>query len=368
MLARFGGDEFVVVLDDVREPGDLAAAGRRVLRALDAPFSLAGERVVVSASIGGVLGGRGGTTASAMLRDADAAMYAAKDRGGNDVVVFDDAASRRSLDRLGLRSDLLVALERDELWVAYQPIHDLRTGEVAGFEALLRWSHPQRGPVPPEVFVPLAEETGAIVPIGFWVLDQACRRLAEWRALVPGRRLQISVNLSALQLRRPAAAEALEVIRSAGVDPSDVWLELTENEHLPQEATSFITTLREAGVHFALDDFGMSHSNLSYLRRLPVERLKIDRSFVTGIAERDVDRGIVNAVLTIADSLGLDVVAEGIETPAQRQALAELNCPQGQGYLLSEPLPPEEVKQLLSQGLSQEPAQGPAGDGPGTEG
>ena len=364
LLARFGGDEFVVVLDDVREPGDLAAAGRRVLGALDAPFILADERVRVSASIGGVLGGRGTTTASAMLRDADAAMYAAKDRGGNDVVVFDDAASRRALDRLGVRSDLLLALERGELWVAYQPIHDLPSGEVAGFEALLRWTHPQRGPVPPEVFIPLAEETGAIVPFGSWVLGQACARLAEWQGLVPGRRLQISVNLSALQLRRPAAAETLEVIRSAGVDPSDVWLELTENEHLPNEATSFITTLRDAGVHFALDDFGMSHSNLSYLRRLPVERLKVDRSFVAGMTERDVDRGIVNAVLVIADSLGLDVVAEGIETLQQQQALIELDCRLGQGYLLSTPLPPEEVRQLLA----RRPALSPTRDDPGTTG
>jgi diguanylate cyclase (GGDEF)-like protein len=340
LLARFGGDEFVIVLDAVRDLATVAEVGHRVSRGLDHEFLLRGERVRVSASIGGVLGVPGETTASAMLRDADAAMYVAKERGLGQVEVFDEAASHRALDRLDLRSELPHALDRGQLEVHYQPIEALGSGRVVAFEALLRWQHPRHGSVPPEVFVPLAEDTGSIVPIGGWVLARACRQLARWRALLGGEALAISVNLAAAQLRQARAAEAiLTTIRDAGADPADVWLEVTEHSYLSRDVADSATALSAAGVHFALDDFGTAYSSLSYLQRFPVEILKIDLSFVGGMTYRERDRGIVRAILAIAESLRLTAVGEGIETEQQRAALRVLGCQLGQGHLLSPPLP-----------------------------
>jgi diguanylate cyclase (GGDEF)-like protein/PAS domain S-box-containing protein len=348
VLGRFGGDEFVVVLDAVTDLGEVAQVGRRVARALDADFRLRGERVRVSASVGGVLGGRQATTASDMLRDADAAMYAAKDRGPGLIQVFDDDASHRSLDRLDLRSDLLRALEHRQLALAYQPIWDLETGRVLAFEALLRWTHPQRGPVPPDVFIPVAEETGAIIPIGHWVLDQACRQLADWQRRTDRCDLRMNVNLSPMQLQQPhLAAQVLGVIQDAGVRPSDVCLEVTEHSYLRDDVADSATALRAAGLRFALDDFGTSYSSLTYLKWFPIDVLKVDRSFVAGMTVGDTDLGIVRAVLAIADSLGLGVIAEGIETEEQRAALRALNCALGQGNLLSHALPAHRAADLL---------------------
>ncbi len=353
LLARFGGDEFVMVLDGVEGLADVTEIGRRVARALDAPLALRGERVQVSASVGGVLGVRGEATARAMLRDADAAMYAAKNKGGGLVEVFDDDASSQSLDRLGIRSELLRALDLDQLAVAYQPIFDLPTGAIVGFEALLRWYHPTRGTIPPDVFIPLAEETGAIVDLGDWVLERACAQLAAWQALPGWRQLRMNVNISATQLQRPdLAANTLHVIERSGVHPSDLWLEITEHSSIRSDVTDFATTMHQAGVHFALDDFGTAYSNLSHLKRLPIEMLKIDRSFVAGLG---TDPGLVKAVLAIADSLGLAAVAEGIETAEQRTALLALGCESGQGYLLSRPLAPQRATELLAPAIGWYP-------------
>ncbi|GII20428.1 hypothetical protein Pme01_00250 [Planosporangium mesophilum] len=348
VLARFGGDEFVVILDSAADLDEVNEVGRRIVRVLEAPFPLRGERVQISASVGGVLGVRGRTTAGAMLRDADAAMYTAKNRGPGLVEVFDEAASHRSLDRLALRSELSHAVERDQLRLRYQPIVNLATSEILGFEALLRWHHPVRGVVPPDDFIPLAEETGAIIGIGDWVLAQACRQLAVWQRL-PGRsRLGMNVNLSATQLQQPGVAvHTLGVIKDAGVSPGDICLEITEHSSIRTDVTEFATTLRGAGVNFALDDFGISYSNLSHLKRLPVGTLKIDRLFVDGMTAKDTDLGIVRAILAIADSIGLAVVAEGIETAEQRAALLALGCERGQGYLLGPPLSDEEATALL---------------------
>jgi diguanylate cyclase (GGDEF)-like protein len=349
LLARFGGDEFVIVIDGVDDLAEVTKMGWRVARALEDPFPLSGERVRVSASVGGVLGVRGRTTASAMLRDADAAMYAAKEQGPGLIEVFDDDASHRSRDRLHLRSELSQALDRNELRVRYQPIVDLGSGRILAFEALLCWTHPYRGQVTAEEFLPHAEETGAIVRIGQWVLEQACRQLAAWRRLPRCGALGVSVNVSAAQLGHPRlVAQTLKVIRDAGVQPADVWLEITEHSNVREEVSESAAALREAGVHFALDDFGTAYSNLGHLRRFPFETVKIDRSFVEGVAGREGDRSIVRAILAFADSLGLDAVAEGVETPEQRAALLSLGCRIGQGDLVAPPMSADQAAALLT--------------------
>ena len=348
LLARFGGDEFVMILGEVESLCDVKDIGRRLLFALREPFTLEGERVTVTASIGGVLGVRGETTSSAMLRDADAAMYVAKLRGPGVVEVFDDAASLRSLDRLSIRSELLHALDRHEFEVQYQPIVELDTGRPVAFEALLRWNHPERGPIAPDFFIPLAEETGEIVAIGEWVLEQACRQLASWQRLAGWGNLRLNVNLSATQLKQAGIADQiLSMVRDVGIEPADVWLEVTERSHAGRDVTPVTRELRAGGVHFALDDFGSSYSNLTYLKQFPADCLKIDRSFVPGAAREGVDRSIVRAILAIAESLDLNVVAEGIERPAERDALLSLGCRLGQGFLFAPALTAHDATQLL---------------------
>ncbi len=348
LLARFGGDEFVAVLGEVDSIDEVTEVGRRIVSGLREPFPLGDERVTVSASVGGVLGVPGRTTASTMLRDADAAMYVAKSRGPGAVEVFDEAASLRSLDRLSIRSELTHALDRGEFEVRYQPIVRLDTGRPVAFEALLRWTHPRRGPIPPDVFIPLAEETGLIVSIGEWVLGEACRQLAAWQRLPGWSDLFLSANLSAAQLwQTDVANDILSLMRTVGVDPSDVWLEVTERSHAGDDVTAATRKLRAGGVHFALDDFGSSYSNLTYLKQFPAECLKIDASFIPGAAREGTDRSIVRAILAIADSLRLLVVAEGIERPAERAALLDLGCRLGQGYLFAPPLPEAAATRLL---------------------
>ncbi|MDG4826199.1 EAL domain-containing protein [Asanoa sp. WMMD1127] len=347
MLARFGGDEFVLLINGASDLTDLTDMGRRIQVALGDAFPLRGERVEVTASIGAVLGRRGTASASAMLRDADAAMYAAKARGSGRLEVFDDEASHRSIDRLDLRSDLSEALEHGQLSVVFQPMVELKSNTIRSFEALARWRHPERGTVPPDEFIPLAEETGAIVPIGAWVLDQSCRQLAAWQREFPEAHLTMSVNISAVQLER-GHGDLLEVIRSTGVDPADIWLEVTEHMDTAEDISSQVDALRDAGVHFALDDFGMSYSSLAYLQRFPVEGLKIDRAFVAAMNDAaDSGRGIVRAIMAVADSLSMKAFAEGIEEPAQLDALLDLGCGYGQGHLLSPPLSVEQATAAL---------------------
>jgi diguanylate cyclase (GGDEF)-like protein len=345
LLARFGGDEFVILLDGVRSLSDLTEAGRRVQLSLADPILLRGERVQVSASIGAVLG-RDGTTASVMLRNADAAMYVAKVKGPGRIEVFDDEASHRSLDWLDLRSELGHALERDQLSIVYQPLVELKSGTINSFEALVRWTHPQRGEVPPDVFVPMAEETGAILEIGAWVLAQSCARLAEWQRLFPTAGLTVGVNISAVQLE-PSSPDLVAVITAAGADPHDVWLEVTERMDTSGDIAGQVDALRRAGVHFALDDFGMSYSSLTYLQQFPVEGIKIDKTFVQPMTNGETQRGIVRAILALGESLSVNVVAEGIETREQLDALLDLGCRYGQGYLLARPATAAECVRML---------------------
>jgi EAL domain-containing protein (putative c-di-GMP-specific phosphodiesterase class I) len=283
-----------------------------------------------------------------MLRDADAAMYVAKSRGSGLVEVFDEAASHHSLDRLQVGSELTRALARDQLSMHYQPIYHLRSGHVLGFEALLRWHHPERGLIPADLFIPMAEDTGAITAIGRWALEQACRQLSAWQRLPGWRHVQMSVNVSAAQLQQADfATHVLDALSRNGIDPADVWLEITEHSAIHSDVTQHAATLRAAGVRFALDDFGIAYSNLSHLNRLPIEALKIDRSFVAGLSGDDADQRIVRAILAIAESLRLGVVAEGIETPQQRDLLLGMGEVRGQGFLLSPPLDAAAATSLL---------------------
>ena len=345
LLARFGGDEFVIVLPNVRGLPDLTEAGRLLQLGLADPILLRGELLETSVSIGAVLGRRG-TSAGVMLRDADAAMYAAKAKGPGRLEVFDDAASSRSLDWLDLRSELGHVLERDELSVLYQPLVDLKTDAYPAFEALVRWNHPQHGPVSPDTFIPMAEGTGAIVPIGAWVLAQACGRLVEWQRLFPHAGLTMGVNISAVQLE-PSHQDLLAVILESGVDPHDIWLEVTERMDTNADVSGQVNRLRRAGVHFALDDFGMSYSSLTYLQRFPVEGIKIDRTFVSPMTDGETHRGIVRAILALGEALSVNVVAEGIETVEQRDALLDLGCRYAQGYLLAPPMTADECVRAL---------------------
>jgi len=348
VLARFGGDEFVVLVNDVHDLADVTAAGRSIQRGLTAPFVVRGEQFQVSASIGAVLG-RPGTSASVMLRSADAAMYAAKSKGVGRIEVFDDDASHRSKDQLDLRAELAWALDRGELSIVYQPLCELRSRRIVAFEALLRWTHPDRGAVPPDVFIALAEETGAIVPIGAWVLSESCRRLSEWQRLFPDADLTVGVNISAQQLEQ-SSQDLLDLIVQTGVDPGDVWLEITERMDTSGDIADQVARLRSAGVHFALDDFGMSYSSLTYLKRFPVEGIKIDRTFVAPMNEDETQRAIVQAILALGASLSINVVAEGIETAEQADALLDLGCVYGQGHLLGRPLTAaQSIRALVAQ-------------------
>ena len=347
-LARFGGDEFVVVLGEVETLDQVLDVARRLLRGFDDPFALGGERVSVTASIGGVLGTQGQTTANTMLRDADAAMYVAKARGRGVVEVFDEEASTRSLDRLGLRSELLHAVERQQLAVGYQPIVRLDSGTLVAFEALLRWTHPTRGPIPPDVFIPLAEEAGEIIRIGTWVIEQACRQLADWQRMPGHEHLILSINVSAAQLCEADASNTLvDLVRSAGVRPDHLWIEVTERSHAGEDVTLVTESLRSAGIHLALDDFGASYSNLAYLKQFPAECLKIDRSFVANLASDHTNQRIVRGILAIAESLGMSVVAEGVERTADKDELLQLGCRLGQGHLFAPALSVPEATDLL---------------------
>ena len=345
LIARFGGDEFVILLGSVRDLTDVTEAGRRVQLGLVDPILLRGESVQVSSSIGAVLG-HPGTTASVMLRNADAAMYVAKGKGPGRLEVFDDEASHRSLDRLDLRSELGHALERGQLSVVFQPLIELKTKAIRSFEALVRWTHPERGVIPPDLFIPMAEETGAIVPVGAWVLGQASTRLAEWQRLFPDAALTIGVNVSAVQLER-SNQDLVSVIRAAGADPHDIWLEVTERMDISGDIADQVAALRDAGAHFVLDDFGMSYSSLTYLQQFPVEGIKIDRTFVRPMTDGETQRGIVRAILALGVSLSVNVIAEGIETQEQLDTLLDLGCVYGQGFLLAAPMTAAECVHAL---------------------
>jgi predicted signal transduction protein with EAL and GGDEF domain len=351
--ARFGGDEFTILLEEVGDAADAVRVAAKITRALNVPFTLASREIFVSASIGIALGTSGRELPTDLLRNADVALYRAKDNGKATWEVFDTAMNLLALGRLDLEGDLRRAIEQGEFAVHYQPQLELATGEIVGWEALVRWMHPERGPLPPAAFLSVAEETGLIVPIGSWVLEEACRQAKEWQDRLPVAYapLKMSVNISARQLQRPdeLVQEVVRVLEKTGMDPDALVLEITESMIMgdAERSVGVLGRLKDLGVRVAVDDFGTGYSNLAYLKRFPVDILKVDKSFVDGLEGNSEDMAIVKAVVSLARALGMSIVAEGIETTKQIERLQALGCQLGQGYYFSEPLPAHKASTLI---------------------
>ena len=327
----------------------------RLADAMTRPFDLDGDEVFLSASVGIALPTSSDDTAETLLRNADSAMYRAKERGRARHELFDDGMRAGAVARLQVEKDLHRALERDELRVVYQPEVELATGQVVAVEALLRWEHPERGVVGPAEFIEVSEETGLIVPIGEWVIEEACRQGAEWQRLYPDRPpLSVWVNLSARQLASPDLVPTVErALSRAGVGPGSLCLEITESVVM-SDAPSSITLLRalkDLGVSLGIDDFGTGYSSLGYLKRFPVDVLKVDRGFVDGLGVDSEDSAIVAAVVSMAHALGMTAVAEGVETAGQVAELRALGCDLAQGYYFARPQPPSAITDLLACGV-----------------
>ena len=348
-LARFGGDQFVVLGEWVSGDGSDGVASR-ISEIAKTPFELGGEPVFVDLSIGIARTSGGDEDAERVLASADAAMHHAKERGGSRTELFDESLRTRASSRLGTANELRAALEGNQLVIHYQPLVHLGSGGIYGVEALVRWMHPERGLVPPADFIPVAEKTGLIIPLGAWVLEEAARQVESWRGRARSEGLGLSVNLSARQLGQPDLVERVEqALESTGFEPCLLTLEVTESALMEEEATavSVLARLRELGVRVAIDDFGAGYSSLSYLSRLPADELKIDRAFVGALTEGIRNSTIVGAVVSLAGSLGLVSVAEGVETEEQLVELQKLGCDAGQGFLFGRPLPPEQLESLV---------------------
>jgi len=359
-VARFGGDEFVVLCEEVADDGAAVEVAERLAGALAEPIDLAEGEIFVTASQGLAISDGGSDSAAGLLRDADTAMYLAKERGHAQIEIFDPHSHGVALKQMHTLSQLHRALERQELLVYYQPIVDLHTGCLAGVEALLRWQHPERGLLHPGEFLSMAEESGLIVPIGAWVLEEACRQNVRWSKErvergAPGLSVGVSVNLSPRQLIEPGLVDQVAgIVDATAIDPSKLWLEITEGA-LATDTESVLEVLhglRALGVHLSIDDFGSGYASLGYLKRFPVEALKIDRGFVEGLGRGTADATIVGLVVNLARSLDLICIAEGVERSEQLDELRNLGCDFAQGFLLGVPLPVETLGDALSDDLS----------------
>jgi diguanylate cyclase (GGDEF)-like protein len=351
-LARFGGDEFAILLSGMTDATDAVRVAQRIQDELSQPFVLDKNSAFATASIGIALSSSGYDRPDDILRDADIAMYRAKENGKARYELFDHGMHARAVSRLQLESDLRQAIEQKEFCVYYQPIISLQTGRLAGFEALVRWNHPRRGLVAPADFIPVAEETGLIVPIGQWVLNEACVQVRQWQIDSPSHRsLSLSVNLSARQVAQPDLLQRIkDALETSKLNPHCLKLEITESVVMEnaEAAAQMFKQLRSLGVQLSIDDFGTGYSSLSYLHRFPLNYLKIDRSFVMRLTT-DNDNAIVRTISTLARNLGMEVIAEGIETEEQFQQLKMLGCEYGQGYLFSRPVSNDGVEHLLAQ-------------------
>jgi diguanylate cyclase (GGDEF)-like protein/PAS domain S-box-containing protein len=352
VLARVGGDEFAVLLDDVSGEEEASSVATRIQQALAISFNLLGQEVYTTMSIGIALGSKSADDVSDMLRDAETAMHSAKARGKARYEVFGNDMHGELMSRLKMETDLRRACERDELFVDYQPIVSLQNRTLIGFEALVRWHHPEFGLVPPKEFIPVAEETGLILNIGQTVLRSACLQAREWQQTYPSQPpLFVSVNLSVKQFNEPGLVENIaHLLEESNLPPRCLKLEITESVFSDniEAAVKLLTQLRNLGVQLSIDDFGTGYSSLSYLQRFPIDTLKIDRSFVTQMMENEENLAIVRTIVALAQNLGMDVVAEGVETEDQLRLLRKLECENGQGFLFSTPLGGGQVNQFIS--------------------
>jgi diguanylate cyclase (GGDEF)-like protein len=365
-VARMGGDEFGILLEDISEPEEAAIIAERVLLACASPFDVLGNAVHVPPSIGIAVYPNDCSDAETIVQSAEVAMYEAKESGRATYRYFTHDMLESSQEKLMIREQLLQAVELGQLRVYYQPLLDARTGKVSSMEALVRWEHPVLGLVPPMKFIPTAEKSSLIVPIGAWVLRTACHQLAQWRKL-GARRVSMAVNVSARELQSKGFVETVKtVLRDAELEPSALELELTESTAMrdPDLSVRVLTELADHGVRLAIDDFGSGYSSLMRLRSMPISVLKIDRFFVRDIVSSARDRAIVSAVITMAHALGLLVVAEGVETTEQLAALRDLRCDfsdttcdRYQGYLLSRPLPADTATKFLLEDLRHQSPQ-----------
>ncbi len=349
-LARLGGDEFTILLEDIANEGDVTRVADRIHKELSTAFTVRDTEVFSTASLGIAISSTGYEKPEDMLRDADTAMYRAKANGRSRHEVFDSDMHKKAISMLKLETDLRRAIERNELVAFYQPIVDMGTKQLLGFEALARWRHPVRGLVMPDIFIPLAEETGLISAIGFWMLRQACGQMSAWQVKYK-RELGISVNVSTRQLSQSDVAEQVQrVLKETGLDAKSLTLEITESALMQnlKSSAAVIKRLNDMAVKLYIDDFGTGYSSLSYLHSFPVDTLKVDKSFVSQMDGKPKQNEIVKAIVALATNLGMHVTAEGVETEAQATALRELNCTSGQGYLFSQPLPAEEAELLIA--------------------
>jgi predicted signal transduction protein with EAL and GGDEF domain len=372
-VARLGGDEFAVLLENVREDADAIRVAERVGTALAAPFEVDGAELVVGASIGIARASAAEQEADepdartdALLRDADVAMYRAKAQGKGRYAVFEPHMHEVALERLAVEAELRHALQHGEFHLVYQPVVQLADRRLIGVEALLRWSNPRRGNVTPDVFIPVAEETGLIIPLGRWVLREACRQGARWMATrEPGQPpLTMSVNVSGRQLQHASVVDDVrDALAATGFPAGSLVVEITESALVRDTAVVVqrLHHLKALGVRLAIDDFGTGYSSLAYLQRLPVDVLKIDKSFVDGVGRGRQDTALARTIIGLGSTLALSCVAEGIEHARQQAHLHELGCELGQGFLFARPVAPEAIERLMVEGMGEERAEVVAG-------
>lgn len=351
-VGRFGGDEFVMIANACTSEEAARKVARMVLAQFRAPFKINDDSISISCSVGVALSSKDVETAELLLRNADVAMYQAKTLGSSEIVVFDPAMHSEKIARINLEADLRKALANEELRLYYQPIVEIKTGLIRGFEALVRWLHPERGIIGPSEFIPIAEQNGLIIPIGRWVLEQGCRQMARWLATDPlmSDRL-LSVNLSPRQFLLPDLDHQIaEILAGTGLPPSNLKLEITETAIMRdlEDAVETLTKLKVLGIRLAIDDFGTGYSSLAYLKVLPVDTIKIDRAFVRDIGNTLADGAIVSAVINLARTLQMSVTAEGVETVEQNRLLCGMGCKFGQGFLYARPMSAEAVATWMS--------------------
>jgi len=344
-VARLGGDEFVVLMEDISEPGDVDMVAQRLVTSMREPIELLGHTLIATASVGSAIYPNDDTEISPLLAKADAAMYQAKNSGRDRFCRYSAAATMYNPGRMSLENDLRQAIERNELLLNYQPQIDLASHDICGVEALVRWQHPERGLITPTEFIPIAEESGLIVPLGEWVLREAFRQMREWKLLgLPP--LRMAINISALQFRSGNLLGFLaDQLAIYEIDPRQIELELTESVlmHNVDDVLRTLQEIKKLGISLAIDDFGTGFSSLSYLRRFPIDRLKIDQSFIRGIETTPANESIARAIVSLANSLSLGVVAEGIEESVEMAVLERMHCTEGQGYLFAKPLSADDI-------------------------